>query len=249
MLKKNKNLLNKNQRGNALFLILIAVALFAALSYAVTQSGRSSGTIDRETAIIAASQITQYPSSLETAITRMIITGVQPSEVHFDHTTYNSDAAANVNDEGNVFKGNGGGATKTSPPNNIGNAQGDWPVQGTLSNGTWGYKDVTDSVNGYYIEGVGTDADITGRDAIAYLHDIAVGVCEQINKGLDIAINPIPFQNTAVVYDALGNGVGASGPAVAGGSANTFGALPESPFGCIKNGTTSYDYYHALIKQ
>jgi len=239
---------NNSEKGNALFLILIAVALFAALSYAVTQSGRSSGSIDRETAMIAASQITQYPATLDTSITRMIITGTTAGEVHFGHTTSHSDAADTLTDEGNVFNVDGGAATRSAPPSGIGNAEGDWPVQGTLSKGTWGFKDVTDSVNGYYIYDVGSNDAVTGREAVAYLHQIAIGVCEQINKGLNLAYDPIPFQDSAVDY-TVGQGVGDAGPASDGGSSNTFGAMKGEPFGCIRNGDIDYDYYHALIEQ
>ncbi len=245
------------QSGNALFLILIAVALFAALSYAVTQSGRGGGTIDRETAMIAASQITQFPSTIRTAITRMVITGVTVGEVHFNHDNTHPEFA-DFTDEGNVFHPSGGGSVKSKPPANIGSAQGDYPVLGVLSNATWGYKDVMHADQGYYIKGVGTDTDTTGRDIFAYLHDITVGVCEQINKGLGVEINPIPDQTIAVDYTMNGGQgavAGSSTTAAQTGATNVFFPsdgttdLDGVAFACFRNGGTLYDYYHALVEQ
>lgn len=59
--------------GNALFFILIAVALFAALSYAVTKSDRGSGSITREKIGIDAANIIQYAGALQTAAQRLVI--------------------------------------------------------------------------------------------------------------------------------------------------------------------------------
>src|SRR5690348_16442752 len=64
----------QSESGNVLFLILIAVALFAALSYAVTQSSRSgSGEATSEKSLISGAQITQYPAGVRTDIIRMVI--------------------------------------------------------------------------------------------------------------------------------------------------------------------------------
>ena len=61
--------------GNVLFLILIAVALFAALSYALTQSSRGSGKdISDEQVKLGASAITQYVATLRNEVQRLRVT-------------------------------------------------------------------------------------------------------------------------------------------------------------------------------
>lgn len=75
----------RQEKGNALFLILIAVALFAALSYAITQSGRGGGGIDREQAEIAAAQIFNYAAAMKTAHQRlMVLGGVDQVQLTFE---------------------------------------------------------------------------------------------------------------------------------------------------------------------
>lgn len=73
------------QKGNILFLILLAVVLFAALSYAVTQSMRGGGKDARtENADAKAADILNYFSQLDTAIQRMMLTGsVKDYEINF----------------------------------------------------------------------------------------------------------------------------------------------------------------------
>lgn len=64
------------QRGNILFLILLAVVLFAALSYAVTSSMRGGGKdASSESNQAAASAIAQFFQQIDTAVMRLTLAG------------------------------------------------------------------------------------------------------------------------------------------------------------------------------
>ena len=66
----------KRQRGNILFLILLAVVLFATLSYAVTQSTRGGGNnASKESAQAQAADIMNRMALLETTVSRLRLTG------------------------------------------------------------------------------------------------------------------------------------------------------------------------------
>lgn len=69
-----KQKLKAHEKGNVLFLILIAVALFAALSYAVTSSSRSGGqSASSEKAQTEASALLSYAATVKQAYLRMRI--------------------------------------------------------------------------------------------------------------------------------------------------------------------------------
>ena len=102
---------HNQQTGNALFLILIAVALFAALSYAITQSGRGGGSIEKEQMAINVAVYQQYLYGIDTAIDRMMITGSTISDIVFYNTPNDHSSGACTSGQHCIFAPEGGGVT------------------------------------------------------------------------------------------------------------------------------------------
>ena len=107
------------ERGNVLFYILIAVALIAALSYAVSSTGRGGSTdISAERASLAASEILEYANVLSSATTQLKLRGCRDIEVSFDNTISGTDYSntnAPADNTCNVFHLAGGGVQYIDP--------------------------------------------------------------------------------------------------------------------------------------
>lgn len=74
----------RRNSGNVLFLILIAVALFAALSYIVSHSTRGGGSDASDEKIkLVAAQMLQNGIATRLAVTRMRVAGIKPEDMNF----------------------------------------------------------------------------------------------------------------------------------------------------------------------
>ncbi len=74
----------RSENGNALFLILIAVTLFGALSYAVTHSTRDGPLhMNREQQMLEASRILNFSINVKVAVQRMLLSGVRETDISF----------------------------------------------------------------------------------------------------------------------------------------------------------------------
>lgn len=217
------------ERGNILFLILLAVVLFAALSYAVTSSMRGGGkNASSESVQAQAADILSWFSQMDAALMRMQLSGnLKPEQISFSYPRLMTDG--NTNDYYNngactsntcrVFHVDGGGVALRRfdkyavPTLSSGSAPGwyefqltQWPQTGTSLN------DVTISISGV-------------REAL----------CAEINRQLGIAAapflggpwvamaNPANWDNTAFTMTSNGN--------EAIGKTTYAGALATAPTG------------------
>lgn len=240
MLNSEVNQGRKSESGNVLFLILIAVALFAALSYAVTQSTRSGGgDASRETTLVNAAQITQYPAAVKTAITRMIVSNsVSPDNLLFDPpSNFAALNTATLQSYGVFYPGSisggGGGATYVQAPAS---------VMDSGSPGTWHFNGENE------IQDIGvTDGTSVGADIIAFLPGVKEEVCQSIHQklGLPTAIPDL----TALTLDYTSD-MNVANPNITGASGTiTHADLDAQPQGCFEATADYYVYYHVLVER
>lgn len=240
------------QSGNVLFLILIAVALFAALSYAVTQSTRSGGgTADRETSILNAASLTQYPAALRTSVIRMILNGTNVETILFDDPGQIQTLAL-ADNSAFVFHPDGGGAVYQTAPQDV--------LAPGASN-LWIFNASFD------LEEIGITDDVNSNDLIAFLPGVTGGICRQINQ--EVGIDPagctdagsdgVPDINAATVTETnFTVNMQATAPAYtfpAGDQENLIlggacGALTGQPTGCFHDVANSrFVFYSTLLER
>ena len=227
------------QKGNVLFLILIAVALFAALSYAVTQSTRGGGNADDESALIDSAAMTQFGASVATAIMRMRLAGVEETDFCFytgnNSTDYNhATCSDNTN---NVFHADGGGVSYQDPPNGLSSST-EWEFNARPQ--VYGQGTTVPSSSG-------NDT----ADLVMVLRDVDTSICEAINE--NVGISGIPEDSGDLNLDRFdGDYTQADGIDGCNPNCTTVGDSPigavSANFGCILEQLTGENlYFHVLL--
>ena len=214
-----------NTKGNALFLILIAVALFAALSYAVTNSGRGGAGIDRENAAIMATRLTNYINPIKTELAKKnILYGTEYYE--FDYSGASMVLSSNSNctsSECKLFQSRNGGLA-------------DLPAQRAFRNmfaaDNWSDPNrLLVAIVYAYVDGVGSSA----PEVLFRIQGISDEICRAVNK-LSFGENIIPeFGHGGQLTTITGNLTDYPVPHTA-----IIGSTPES---AILSGQTQFCYH------
>lgn len=234
----------KRQReaGNVLFLILIAVALFAALSYAVTQSTRSGGgDASKEKSLVSSASVTQYPASIKTAIVRMIVSnGVTANELLFHKPVDFTDLTTAALQKRAVFYPTGGGATYTDGP---------LDVSSTTTGNPWVFNATNE------VKNIGTTATsgvtTATADIIAFLPNMSASVCSKIHEqlGMSSTVNT-PLTGVDITTNMDDETKTDNIPASPGGAMITAaGVLDGQPQGCFQKAPGNLVYYHVLVER
>ena len=223
----------KNQSGNILFMILIAIALLAALTYAMSGSMRGGGSITDDQLRIAVDKLLTQASDVKTGVNTIYAQGISESEISFAHPTLEGYGTIGSDTLAEVFHEDGGGV---SPP-----------------------KISTGLNDGSQIEFYGhTRAPRIGvngtADLLMVIPHVTENACRAINARMGYAETaPIPQDNDSdslCVYTGISNRFSGSFDSVApnqmDGGTPDMTTLP-APFGCVTCGSSEYHIFYTLL--
>jgi len=156
---------SSSQHGSALFIILIAVALFAALSYAMTQNNGSAAGLSAEKIRLLSSDVMDMGNKLSDTIARLRLKGIKNTQLSFENSVVTGYTNATcVTDACKIFLYSGGGLDWEIPVTEVNKGE-NWAYTGDLA-----------------IQNVGT----TDADLVAILPDVSLTICNRINMMLGV---------------------------------------------------------------
>ena len=176
---REQNFNRTGESGNVLIYVLIAVVLFAALSFTLSRQTDSTeaGALDQQRAELYATELITYAANAKEAYDKMSFSGTYLEDVDF---TLPSDPAFNTAPTiKKIFHPDGGGLNLAALPEKV------------------GVDTVTDPVPGWYMGRFNnvewTGADPAGTDIILTAYGINPSVCGFINQKItgDTAIPSI----------------------------------------------------------
>ncbi len=187
----NVHTIRYRQSGNVLFYVLIAVALLAALSYAIAESSR--GNVQRlseEKARLVATEILEYATIMANAVGQLRLRGFDDTALCFDDPGWGADDYDHggcADNAARIFHPEGGGLSWSQPPSDAMDVSATpdtlWHIYGDNE-----------------VEGIGTTcAASTCADLLLVVDELDETVCIQINDLLNVT-NPsgVPPTDSAI---------------------------------------------------
>lgn len=218
---------SKHRSGNVIFMLMIAVVLIAALTYAISKSESSITNLTREKATIAAAQVSSFYMNLKRATENMTRQGKSESTISFASRNLTGYGTPDTAADNEVFNIRGGGVGFLTIPANVNN------------DAQWEFFSYTAA------PGVGND---DTPDLMVVLPNVKENFCRAYNDKAGYSVTaPIPTDDSACIYDTTKrfNGSFATGGDVNTMNANTF-RVP-APFACVACADGSYHAYYVLL--
>lgn len=153
----------RNEDGNVIVIILLAIALIGALTAAIQGSSNKNANIDKETLILRVTEVQRYASELERAVNYIMYNNVSENDIRFAHPNADNDygdLSTDSDRSDQVFHRDGGNATYKDAPDGINDGSA-WEFYGNTA-----------------LPEVGSDE----ADLIALLPNVTSDFCERANS-------------------------------------------------------------------